>query len=189
MEPRLQTGRLLLRRWRAQDLVPFAAMNADPVVMEHFPSTLSSTESAALAKRIEDCFEQRGYGLWAVEVPGQSPFVGLWPVRLEVPFAPAVEVGWRLAHDFWGRGYATEAAEAAIAFGFQELGLEEIVSYTAEVNARSRRVMERLGMSHDPTEDFEHPLLPRDSRLRRHVLCRLHRAQSAHSGSAPGSFS
>lgn len=189
MEPRLQTDRLLLRRWREQDLAPFAAMNADPVVMEHFPSTLSSVESTALVKRIETCFEQHGYGLWAVEASGQSPFIGfagLWPVRLEVPFAPAVEVGWRLAHDFWGRGYATEAAQAAIAFGFQELGLEEIVSYTAEVNTRSRRVMERLGMSHDPTEDFEHPLLPRDSRLCRHVLCRLHRAQSAYSGSAPG---
>ncbi|MFZ2050054.1 MAG: GNAT family N-acetyltransferase [Solirubrobacteraceae bacterium] len=185
MEPRLQTDRLLLRRWHKQDLIPFAQMNADPVVMEHFPSTLSAAESTALATRIEDCFAQRGYGLWAVEVPGQAPFigfVGLWPVRLELPFGPAVEVGWRLAHDFWGHGYATEAAEAAIAFGFQEVGLEEVVSYTAQVNTRSRRVMERLGMSRDPTEDFEHPLVPQDSLLRRHVLFRLRRAQSAYSG-------
>lgn len=181
----MQTDRLLLRRWREQDLIPFAQMNADPVVMEYFPSILSAAESAALAKRIEECFAQRGYGLWAVEVPGQAPFigfVGLWPVRPDVPFAPAVEVGWRLAHDFWGHGYATEAAQAAIAFGFQELGLQEIVSYTAKVNTRSRRVMEKLGMSRDPTEDFEHPLLPQDSRLRRHVLFRLHRAPSACGG-------
>ncbi|MGA8353890.1 MAG: GNAT family N-acetyltransferase [Solirubrobacteraceae bacterium] len=185
MEPRLQTDRLLLRRWREQDLIPFAQLNADPVVMEHFPCTLSAAESSALAKRIEECFAQHGYGLWAVEVPGQAPFigfVGLWPVRPELPFAPAVEVGWRLAHDFWGHGYATEAAQAAIAFGFQELGLQEIVSYTAEVNTRSRRVMERLGMSQDPTEDFEHPLLSQDSLLRQHVLYRLHRSQSARGG-------
>lgn len=178
MEPRLQTDRLLLRRWREQDLAPFAAMNADPVVMEHFPSTLSAIESAALAKRIETCFEQRGYGLWAVEVPEATAFIGfagLWPVDPELPFAPAVEIGWRLAHDFWGHGYATEAAGAAIAFAFQELDLAEIVSFTAQANTRSCRVMERLGMRRDPAEDFEHPRLARGSRLSRHVLYRLRR--------------
>ncbi len=177
-EPCLRTPRLLLRRWRESDLAPFAAMNSDPVVMEHFPNTLSEDQSRALVERIERCFAQRGYGLWAVEV-GQSAdfigFVGLSPVPEELPFAPAVEVGWRLARAFWGVGYATEAASAAIEFGFERLGLQEIVSFTARVNTRSRRLMERLGMSRDPSADFEHPLLPPGSRLREHVLYRVGR--------------
>lgn len=178
MEPRLQTDRLLLRRWHEQDLAPLAAMNADPIVMEHIPSTLSPTQSATMVERIEICFQQRGYGLWAVEVPGAASFigyVGLLPVDPELPFAPGVEIGWRLARDFWGNGYATEAAKAAIAFAFGELDLEEIVSFTAEVNTRSRRVMERLGMARDPIDDFEHPQLPPGSRLSMHVLYKLRR--------------
>jgi RimJ/RimL family protein N-acetyltransferase len=133
--PLLSTERLLLRRWRAGDLPLFAAMNADPVVMEYFPSLSSAEESAALLERIEVCFEQHGYGRWAVELPGEAVFigfVGLAPVDLEVSFAPAVEVGWRLARSFWGRGFATEAASAAMAFGFDELGLPGLVSFTAE---------------------------------------------------------
>jgi RimJ/RimL family protein N-acetyltransferase len=176
--PHLQTQRLLLRRWRPSDLPLLAAINADPSVMEHFPATLSAAESAALVERIEACFDDRGYGLWAVELPAQAScigFVGLSPVDLQVPFAPAVEVGWRLARGFWGRGFATEAAAAATAFGFQRLDLTQIVAYTATANLRSRRVMERLGMRRDPVEDFDHPKLPAGERLRRHVLYRLAR--------------
>lgn len=187
--PQLSSARLLLRRWREADLAPFAAINADPVVMEHFPATLSASESAALIGRIETCFEQRGYGLWAVErIEGSEliGFVGLNPVPHELPFAPAVEVGWRLGRDFWGQGYATEAATAAIEFGFGALGLKQIVSFTAGANKRSRRVMERLGMSHDPSEDFEHPLLPAGSRLRAHVLYRLRRSEVR--GGIPNEF-
>jgi RimJ/RimL family protein N-acetyltransferase len=176
-EPRLQTRRLLLRRWQETDLRPFAALNADPTVMEHFPRTLSTKESAALVERFEAGFEQRGYGFWAVETTEQErPFigyVGISPAALNLPFAPAVEVGWRLARAYWGRGYATEAASAAIAFGFDRLHLQEIVSYTASVNLRSQKVMKRLGMQRDPREDFEHPRLPEGDPLRAHVLYRV----------------
>jgi len=174
--PQLRTERLLLRRWRATDLEPFAAINADPVVMEHFPAPLSRADSAALIERIERCFEDRGYGLWAVELPASATFagfVGLAPVDIEVAFAPAVEVGWRLARTFWGRGIATEGAAAAIAFGLDELGLPGLVAYTAEGNLRSRRVMERLGMRRDPTEDFAHPKLAVGDPLAAHVLYRI----------------
>jgi ribosomal-protein-alanine N-acetyltransferase len=178
-EPRLPTERLLLRRWRALDRAPFAAMNADPDVMEHFPAALSRAQSTAMIERIEACFEHRGYGLWALEIPERERFIGfagLSPVDVPVAFAPAVEVGWRLARPFWGLGYATEAAAAAIDFGFERRGLSEIVSFTAVQNRRSRSVMERLGMRHDAAEDFDHPSLDEDARLRRHVLYRLRRA-------------
>jgi RimJ/RimL family protein N-acetyltransferase len=174
--PRLSTERLLLRRWRAEDLGPFAAMNADPVVMEHMPGPLSAAESAALVERIEAAFDANGYGLWAVEVKEEAPFVGfigLSSVDLDMPFAPAIEVGWRLARDCWGRGIATEAASAAVAFGFRELGLVEIVSFTAAGNLRSRGVMERIGMRRDPRGDFDHPRLAAGDPLRRHVLYRI----------------
>jgi RimJ/RimL family protein N-acetyltransferase len=181
--PQLQTARLLLRRWRPRDLEPFAAMNADAEVMEHFPAPLSARQSAALVDRIERCFEERGYGLWAVElraVRAHGPdgafagFVGLDPVEDErLAFAPAVELGWRLAQPFWGRGIATEAASAAIAFAFDELALAELVSYTAAINVRSRRVMERLGMSRNPAEDFLHPGIAPGQPLAPHVLYRL----------------
>ena len=154
-------------------------MNADSEVTEYLPSALSYPESAALVGRIEAGFEVHGYGLWAVEVLGEAPFigfVGLSPVELAVPFTPAVEVGWRLARPFWGRGFATEAALVAVAFGFEQYGLREIVSFTAEGNLRSRRVMERVGMRRTPREDFDHPLLPEGDPLRRHILCRLRRA-------------
>jgi len=175
-QPQLRTERLLLRRWRAADLEPFAALNADPVVMEHFPAPLSSVQSAELVARIERGFEQRGYGLWAVEVRPQGAFagfVGLTDVDIEVPFAPAVELGWRLAQPFWGQGIATEAASAAIAFGFQQAGLPRLVAYTAACNLRSRRVMERLGMRRDPAEDFAHPWLEPAHALAPHVLYRI----------------
>ncbi len=169
----LRTERLLLRRWTGSDREPFAALNADPRVMEHFPALLTPQESAAMIARIEEHFERHGFGLWAVEIPGAAPCVGLSVPRFEARFTPCIEIGWRLAADYWGRGYATEAARAALAFGFETLGLAEILSFTATENARSRRVMERLGMTHDPADDFDHPLLPAGHRLRRHVLYRL----------------
>jgi RimJ/RimL family protein N-acetyltransferase len=173
--PELRTARLLLRRWRAADLPPFAAMNADARVMEFFPATLSPGESEAVIAVIDSSFEQRGYGLWAVEVPGETSFagfIGLAPVDARMRFAPAVEVGWRLAREHWGHGFATEGARAAMSFAFEELGLPSLVAFTASGNARSRRVMQRLGMVHDPAEDFHHPRLTSGHPLSSHVLYR-----------------
>ena len=177
--PTIQTPRLLLRPWRDDDHAPFAALNADPVVMEFFPSTLDRTESDAAVGRIREHFAARGFGLWAVEVPGTADFigfVGLAVPRFEAHFTPCVEIGWRLAREHWGRGYATEAARAAIRFGFEELALGEIVSFTVPANVRSRAVMERIGMTRSPADDFDHPALPEGHPLRRHVLYRLSRA-------------
>ena len=171
----LRTERLVLRRWRDADREPFAALNADPVVMEHFPSTLTRDQSDELVDRIAACFDDRGYGLWALEVAGTGAFVGytgLWPAAFEAHFTPAVEVGWRLARAAWGHGYATEAARASLADGFTRLELDEIVSFTTTANVRSQRVMQKLGLTRDPAEDFDHPRLPEGSPLRRHVLYR-----------------
>lgn len=171
----LRTERLVLRPWREEDFEPFVRLNADAVVMEHFPAPLDRAQSDALGRRIQTGIERDGYGLWAVEAP-EIPFagyVGLAAPRFEAHFTPAVEVGWRLAREAWGRGWATEGARAAIAYGFDTLGLPEIVSFTAPQNTRSRRVMEKLGMSHDPADDFDHPAMLEDDRLRRHVLYRL----------------
>ncbi|MGO9488498.1 MAG: GNAT family N-acetyltransferase [Solirubrobacteraceae bacterium] len=182
--PGLETERLLLRRWQPADLDPFAAMNADPAVMEHFPATLSRRDSGRAIARIEAEFEREGFGLWAVEVRGGprfAGFVGLTRVEGELPFAPAVEVGWRLARAQWGRGLATEAAGAALEDGFARLALAQIVAYTAVANLRSRRVMERLGMRRDRAGDFVHPLLGDGHRLGPHVLYRL-RAEQGSSG-------
>jgi RimJ/RimL family protein N-acetyltransferase len=174
----LRTERLLLRPWRDEDRAPFAAMNADPEVMEHFPSVLSRAESDALVDRIQAHFAARGWGLFAVEVPGEASFVGfvgLHTPSWSPPFGPCVEVGWRLARSAWGRGYAVEAAREALRFGFETVGLDEIVSFTVPANVRSRRVMERLGMRHDVGGDFDHPLIPEGHPLRRHVLYRIFR--------------
>jgi RimJ/RimL family protein N-acetyltransferase len=174
--PELRTARLTLRRWRDADRAPFAQINADPRVMEFFPAPLSRDESDALITRIEAGFDRYGFGLWALEVRETGQFIGftgLAPPEFEAHFTPAVEVGWRLAAPAWGRGYATEAARAAIAFGFERAGLEEIVSMTSVVNERSRAVMERLGMSRDPADDFDHPGIPAGHPLRRHVLYRI----------------
>lgn len=171
----LRTPRLILRRWRADDLAPFAAMNADPRVMEFLPAPLSPSECQILIARLEAHFDEHGFGFWAVELPDQATcigFVGLSVPRFEAHFTPCVEIGWRLAADFWGQGLATEAARAALAFGFNNLGLKEIVSFTVPQNVRSRRVMERLGMTRDPHDDFDHPALPVGHRLSRHVLYR-----------------
>lgn len=175
-EPEIRTERLLLRRWTAADREPFAALNRDPRVAEFLSGPLTREQSDRFVDRIEAGFDRNGFGLWAVEVPSISPlvgFVGLSVPRFDAPFTPAVEVGWRLDPSSWGRGYATEAARAALAFGFDVAGLREIVSFTAECNARSRRVMERIGMTHDAADDFDHPALSPESPLRRHVLYRV----------------
>jgi RimJ/RimL family protein N-acetyltransferase len=176
MERVLRTERTLLREWRPADREPFAEMNLDPEVMEHmYPGTLSREQSDASADRFQAQFAEHGFGFWALELPGVTSFagyVGLYVPTYEAHFTPCVEVGWRLARPHWGRGYATEAATAAMAFGFTELGLEEIVSMTVPANVRSWRVMERLGMRRDPDDDFEHPRLPEGHPLRPHVLYR-----------------
>jgi ribosomal-protein-alanine N-acetyltransferase len=177
--PELRTARLLLRAWREGDLEAFAALNADPRVMEHFPATLTREESDEVVTRIRAHFAAHGFGLWAIEIPQQAPFIGfagLSRTSFDAPFTPCVEVGWRLARGHWGRGYATEAARAALRFAFERLALEEVVSYTTPDNRRSLCVMERLGMRRDPSGDFEHPRLPEGHRLRRHVLYRIDRA-------------
>ena len=172
----LRTERLLLRSWRHSDRAPYAALNADPVVMEHFPAPLTREQSDAHVDRMAAVLDAQGWGLWAVEVPDEAAFIGF--IGLAVPgfeahFTPCVEVGWRLARSAWGRGYAPEGARAALAFAFDELGLDEVVSFTSVGNTKSRRVMEKIGMAHDPAEDFDHPNVPADSPVRRHVLYRL----------------
>jgi RimJ/RimL family protein N-acetyltransferase len=157
--PEVLTDRLKLRAWRHTDREPFATLNADPRVTEHFPSTLSREESDALVDNIVAKFEKHGFGFWAVEVPGVAAFVGF--IGLSVPnfethFTPCVEVGWRLSREHWNHGYATEGAEAALRFGFQTLQLDQIVAFTVPGNVRSRRVMEKIGMAHNPADDFDH---------------------------------
>jgi len=170
----IRTERLVLRGWRETDREPWAAMNADPEVREFFPGTLDRAAADAAFDRFSTTLDSRGWGLWALEHEGRFiGFTGLNPVDFEVSFAPATEVGWRLRRDAWGRGLATEAARAAVAYAFIDLGLHELVSFTAAGNSRSRAVMERIGMARDPRDDFDHPKLPADSPLRRHVLYRL----------------
>ncbi len=172
----IHTERLLLRRLRAEDPEPFAALNADPRVMEHLGSTLSRAESDALAARIDAHFEQHGFGLFAAESSETADFagfVGLSVPRFEAHFTPCVEIGWRLAARHQGRGYATEGARAVLSFGFERLGLDEIVSFTVPANLPSRRVMEKLGMTRRAADDFDYPALPEGHSLRRHVLHRL----------------
>ena len=177
----LRTERLLLRPWRDEDRATFAALNADPRVMEFFPSTLTAAESDALADRIIALFNEQGWGLWAVEVVGSHPFVGFIGLNKvdAVLGYPSVEIGWRLIQAAWGHGYATEGARAALRFGFDDLALEEIVAMTAVGNTRSRRVMTKLGMTYRADDDFDHPRVPAGSPLRRHALYRIRRAAFA----------
>ncbi len=171
----LKTRRLRLRQWQNADLGPFAVLNADPEVTRYLPGRLNRQQSDELATGLREAIDRRGWGLWAVEVAAVRSFigfVGLNRPRFPAHFTPAVEVGWRLARPYWGHGYATEAASAALSFGFEQLGLEEIVSFTAAINERSIRVMVRLGMSRQPAEDFDHPSVP-DGPLRHHVLYRI----------------
>jgi ribosomal-protein-alanine N-acetyltransferase len=172
----LKTDRLVLRRWRLDDRMPFARMNADPDVMEFFVSPLTREESDAFVDRIEAGFAEDGFGLWAVEEIEAGRFIGFTGLiyqTFQAHFTPAVEVGFRLARHAWGRGYATEAATEAVKYGFEAAGLAEIVSMTAIQNARSQAVMRKLGMTHDPADDFDHPRVPDGHPLKRHVLYRL----------------
>lgn len=172
-----ETTRLKLRQWQDSDLAPFAALNSDPRVMEHFPAPLSQAESDAWVGRLKAEMAEQGWGLWAVEVKATEQFigfVGLKVPKVTLPFSPCVEIGWRLAFDAWGKGYATEAAKAALQVGFEQLNLAEIVSFTAVCNTRSTAVMQRLGMTKDP-QTFEHPAVAAGHHLRTHVLYRMTR--------------
>ena len=174
--PEIETERLLLRRWRDTDREPFAAICADARVMEFFPSTQTREEADTVIDRLSSHIDRHGFGFWALEDRASGEFLGfagLWNVSFTAAFTPAVEIGWRLAHRFWGKGYASEAARASLAFGFDTLRLPEIVSFAVLANQRSRRVMERIGMIHDPSGDFDHPKLPAGYPLRRHALYRL----------------
>jgi RimJ/RimL family protein N-acetyltransferase len=172
----LRTERLQLRSWRDDDLEPFAALNADPAVMEFFPGPLDRAHSDAMVGRMQQRLDDRGFGFLATERLDTAEligFVGLSVPRFDAPFMPAVEIGWRLARSAWGHGFATEAARRVLEDGFDRVGLAEVVSFTAAANERSRAVMRRLEMSHDPADDFDHPMLPEGHPLRRHVLYRL----------------
>ena len=172
----LSSGRVCLRRWRDEDRDAFAAMNSDARVMEFFRGRLSRVESDAMVDRIQEYLNERGFGLWAIGVPGVAPFIGFTGLavpRFSAHFTPCVEVGWRLAFEHWGHGYATEAARLALGHGFGTLALSEVVSFTSVTNHRSRAVMERLGMRRDPAEDFDYPSFPEGHPLQRHVLYRL----------------
>jgi 3-dehydroquinate dehydratase/shikimate dehydrogenase len=173
------TKRLILRRWQESDLEPFAKLNADPRVMQYFPSLLSAEESNQMAKRMDNKIVERGWGWWAASLQSSADFIGFIGLNevdkqtLPAPFTPAVEIGWRLAYDFWGKGYATEGALQALKYGFSVLNLEEIVSFTALPNQKSMQVMQRIGMHRDVKDDFDHPKLPEGHALRRHALYRL----------------
>jgi RimJ/RimL family protein N-acetyltransferase len=175
--PELRTDRLLLRAWLERDRAPYRAMNADPEVMRHFPNPLDATASDAMLESLTPPWERDGIGGWIVERAEDGAFLGVTgfsrPSFDPRPFAPEFEIGWRYARTAWGHGYATEAAGAALAFGFETVGLDEIVSFTVPANERSWHVMERLGMHRDPADDFDHPRLPEGHHLRRHVLYRL----------------
>ncbi len=176
----VKTDRLILRPWTQEDLEPFSKLNADPRVREFFPSVKSYEESTQEYNLIREGFEQYGWGFWAASLIKTNEFIGfigLKHVNPILPFAPAVEIGWRLAYDFWGKGYATEGAIASLRFGFITLDLNEIVSYTPVANTRSRNVMEKIGMHRSQEEDFEHPQLNPDDKLRLHVLYRLQRQE------------
>jgi ribosomal-protein-alanine N-acetyltransferase len=174
-----ETERLILRRWCPKDVEPFSRLNADPRVMEFFPATMSHAESEAMIKTIEERIDQHGFGFWAAELKSTKEligFIGLNVPGYPLPFAPCVEIGWRLAHEHWGNGYAQEGARAALRFGFDKFDLPEIVSFTAVGNVRSRNVMEKIGMAYDPGGAFDHPKLAEGHPLRRHVLYRSRRA-------------
>ena len=175
----LETERLRLRQWTQADKLPFARLNRNKRVMEFFPYALSRLESDTLAEKIMGTFAQRGWGWWAVDVKGKHDFIGFVGLNIpsaDLPFQPCVEVGWRLDYPYWGYGYATEAANAALAFGFDTLGLDKIVSFTALINKRSEAVMKKLGM-HRAAETFMHPSVPEGNRLREHCLYELTNAE------------
>ncbi|WP_028449573.1 GNAT family N-acetyltransferase [Chitinibacter tainanensis] len=176
----LTTERLILRDWRASDLPAFAAMSADPDVMRYFPAVLSPSESEAYISLFRDRLHEHGWGFWALELRDSGEFIGMAGLnipRVALPFMPCVEIGWRLAKPYWRQGLALEAASAALEFGFTQLNLDEIVSFTALSNLRSQALMLRLGMQLDAAGEFDHPVLAVDHPLRRHCLYRLQKEQ------------
>lgn len=176
MTDSLTTARLLLRRWRDSDRQPFSDLNADRRVMEFMPGVLQREASDELVDRVERHFERHNFGLFAAELRETQTFigfVGLAVPSFDAPFMPSVEIGWRLAAEHWGKGLATEGAREVLRYAFETVGLNEIVSFTVPANRRSRRVMEKIGMTHNPADDFEHPRLPPGHALRRHVLYRF----------------
>ena len=171
----LHTRRCVLRQWQDSDFEPWARMNADPEVRRYFPEVLDAEQAGAEARRCRDAIAQRGWGMWALEIPSEfrfAGFVGLHVPHFDAPFVPAVEIGWRMARAAWGRGFATEAAQAALDFAFDRLALGEVIAMAVPTNAASRRVMDRLGMRRDMSGDFDHPRVPSSHRLCRHVLYR-----------------
>jgi RimJ/RimL family protein N-acetyltransferase len=176
----LRTGRLILRRWRESDLDPFARLSGNPHVMRFFDRTRTRDECAAFIERTRQTIDNYGFGIWALELIDGDPFigfVGFFRTSEEFSFGPAVEIGWRLAEAHWGKGYAPEAAQAALADAFSRLDTDEIIAMTAIGNLPSRRVMEKLGMGHDPAETFDHPRIPVGNPARGHVLYRLSRSE------------
>ncbi|HEY3825893.1 MAG TPA: GNAT family N-acetyltransferase [Bryobacteraceae bacterium] len=172
----LETERLRLRTWKQADREPFARLNADPRVREFFPGVLSKSESDAEADRVEEHFSRHEFTFFAAELRESGEFIGcagLAAPSFEAHFTPCVEIGWRLAQNYWGRGLATEAARAVLRHGFEVLRLNEIVAFTVPANVPSRRIMEKIEMTRDPAEDFDHPALPEGHPLRRHVLYRI----------------
>ncbi len=173
------TDRLLLRPWRDSDREPFARMNADPRVTEFLGGPLPRAEWDRMVDRIQAHFEKHGFGLWVAELRADAAFlgyIGLAVPGFEAHFTPCAEIGWRLAAEYWGRGLATEGARVVLQYAFETLSLDEVVSFTVPANLPSRRVMEKLGMTRDPADDFDHPRFPPGHPLRRHVLYRLRRA-------------
>ncbi|MBA6245649.1 MULTISPECIES: GNAT family N-acetyltransferase [Psychrobacter] len=175
----IETERLYLRQWQASDFAPFAEMNANPKVMAYFPKLLTTSMSNTIAKKCQSLIDDNGWGFWAVSLKETDAFigmVGLNNANADMPFSPAVEIAWRLDNDYWGLGYATEAARASLNFAFVELGIEEVVSFTAVINKRSQLVMERLGMT-NTQENFYHPMINPNHRLAEHVLYKMTRQQ------------
>ena len=172
----IRTKRLILRPWQEDDLKPFATLNADPRVREFFTSTMSQEESNCAAHLMMKFMQERGWGFWAVELPNMAKFIGMIGLNIvDIPvlFTSSIEIGWRLAVDHWGRGYATEGALASLQYGFQTLKLKEIVAYTALINQRSQRVMEKIGMHRSPADDFDFPNVSADCKVRQQVLYRI----------------
>lgn len=183
MTSMIETERLYLRQWQASDFAPFAEMNANPKVMEYFPKLLTTSVSNTIAKKCQTLIEDNGWGFWAVSRKGCSNksddfigMVGLNNAHADMPFSPAVEIGWRLHSDYWGQGYATEAAQAALRYAFDVLELSEVVAFTAVINKRSQKLMERLGMT-DKQDNFYHPMLDAKHPLAEHVLHKITRQQ------------
>ncbi len=176
----LNTERLTLRRWKESDLEPFTAMNMDAEVMQYFPSLITPEQTKKMIDKIEEGFTEKGFGLWAAEITETNEFIGF--TGLSVPtfsahFTPCIEIGWRIAPAYWGQGYAPEAAREILKDAFKRLKLPELVSFTAKANSNSIRVMRKLGMTRDPKEDFNHPLIEKNTRLAEHVLYRLSKKQ------------